>query len=165
MDNRNFYQAAVLGGAFSALTTVMPILNIINCFCCIGIAAGGAVSVLYLKKYAGISGLLVPEILRLGITAGIFGAFCVFIVHFILYQIAGNWQIEFLINMIENMEEVPPVWEDLYDMLQEARYEGFGGAAVLIPYLVLFPLFNFFGALITNQILLKKTMPERSGHE
>jgi hypothetical protein len=165
MDNRNFYQAAVLGGTFSALTTVLPILNIINCFCCIGIAAGGAASVLYLKKYAGISGLLLPEIMRLGIAAGIVGAFFVFIVHFILYQIAGNWQIEFLINIIENMEDVPPAWEEFYNILQEVRYEGFGGAAILIPYLILFPLFNFLGALITNQIILKKSLPGKIDNE
>ena len=156
MDNQHFYRAAILGGALSALTTVLPILNIINCFCCIGIAAGGAASVLYLKKYAGISGLQLPEILRLGMVSGIIGAFFVFIVHFIMYKIAGNWQIEFLINMIENMEDVPPVWEDFYNILQEARYDGFGGGAILIPYLILFPLFNFLGALITNQILIKK---------
>jgi hypothetical protein len=156
MDNQKFYQAAVLGGTFSALTTIIPILNIINFFCCIGIAAGGAVSVLFLKKYAGITGLVLPEIMRLGIVSGIIGAFIVFIVHFILYQLAGNWQIEFLINMIENMEDVPPVWEEIYTMLLEARGQGFGGAAVLIPYLILFPLFNFLGALITNQIIVKK---------
>lgn len=75
MDDRIFYQAVVLGGIVSALTVVVPLLNIINCLCCMGIASGGVVSVLYIHKYTHIKTFTLPEIIRIGLVAGIIGAF------------------------------------------------------------------------------------------
>jgi len=156
MDNKYFYQAAVAGGLVSAFTDAMPFLNLANCLCCLGIASGGIVALLYLKKYSGVPFFTLPEMIRLGLVTGIIGAFISFGFQYIVFQLYGNWQIEWIKNMIENMQDVPPLWENIYEQINTPEYQSFAGFSIFIRSLIIYPLFTSLGALITNQILIKK---------
>ena len=123
-----------------------------------GIAAGGAVSVLYLKSLDRQRIFVLPEIIQIGLLTGLAGAFFAFVFHYIMFSMIGNWQIEWLTNMIENMEEIPPIWEELYTQLQAPEMQGFAGISILIRSLILFPVFTFLGALLTNRVLMKREM-------
>ena len=156
MDNRTYYQAIVLGGFVSALSVVLPLLNLINCLCCMGVALGGITAVLYLHKNAHVPSFSMPEVLRIGLATGLAGAFISFFMHYIEFQIYGNWQIEWIKNMIENLDEIPPLWEDIYEDLQSPEFHQFAGVSILIRELIIFPLFTSLGAFLMNQSLIKK---------
>ncbi len=156
MDSRLLYRAAILGGAVSALTDAVPLLNIVNCLCCLGIASGGIVAVLYLRSQGINRPFTMPEIFRIGLLTGIFGAFGAFLFHYLVFQMVGNWQIQWITNMIDHMAEVPPMWEDIYEKLQSPEFQGFAGWSILIRSLIIFPVFTYGGALLTNQWLIKR---------
>ena len=158
MNNQETTYAVLLGGMVAALTDALPYLNLINCLCCLGIAAGGAVSVLYLKSLDKDRLFVLPEIVQLGLLTGLAGAFFSFAFHYIMFRMIGNWQIEWIMNMIENMENIPPIWEEMYEQLRAPEMQGFAGMSILIRSLILFPVFTFLGALLTNRVLIKRGM-------
>lgn len=158
MNNQETTHAVLLGGMVAALSDAVPYLNLINCLCCIGIAAGGAVSILYLKSLDRERIFVLPEIIQIGLLTGLAGAFFSFAFHYVMFRMIGNWQIEWLTNMIENMDEIPPIWEDLYTQLQAPEMQGFAGMSILIRSLILFPVFTFLGALLMNRVLIKRGM-------
>jgi hypothetical protein len=161
MDNPLLYRSALLGGVTAALFDAIPFLNFINCLCCLGIAIGGVVAVFYYRLYSDDSNesLPMPVIVQLGLMSGIIGALFSFTFQYIVFLMVGNWQIEMLKNLMDNMEEIPAIWEDLYDQLQNVEdFQNFAGFAILIRSLIIFPIFTFVGALITNKVLDKKAM-------
>ncbi len=157
MDSLKFKQAVVLGGITAALTDAVPYLNLINCLCCLGLAAGGVVAVLYLYSSDPEKHIYtLPELIQIGLWTGIAGALFAFVFHYIMFQILGNWQVEWISNMIENMEDIPPMWEEIYQELQSPEMQGFAGMAILVRSLILFPIFTFLGSLFTNRVLERK---------
>ncbi|HID39083.1 MAG TPA: hypothetical protein EYP36_06175 [Calditrichaeota bacterium] len=160
-DNTLYYQAVILGGVVSALTDALPLLNLINCFCCLGIAAGGAIAVLYYQRYQPPEAPLLstPMAVQMGLMTGIIGALAAFVFHYIMYQIMGNWQVEWILNSIENLDDIPALWEGIYEELQKEKYQVFAGWAILIRSLILFPIFTLSGALITLRILQNRRRP------
>ncbi len=157
MDSNKLKQAAVLGGITAALTDAIPYLNLINCLCCLGLAAGGVVAVLFMYSSDDEKHIYsLPELIQIGLWTGIAGALFAFVFHYIMFQILGNWQVQWISNMIENMEDVPPMWEEIYQELQSPEMQGFAGMAVLVRSLILFPIFTFLGALFTNRALERK---------
>ena len=156
IDNQQMIQAAILGGIVAALTDALPFLNLINCLCCLGIAAGGVVAVLYLRSMNPGKIFIMPEIIQIGLFSGLAGAFISFGFHYIIFQMIGNWQVEWISNMIEEMDEIPAVWEDLYTQLKSPEMQYFAGFSILIRSLIIFPVFTFLGALFTNRVLTKQ---------
>ncbi len=156
IDNQQMIQAAVLGGSVAALTDALPFLNIINCLCCMGIAAGGAAAVFYLKSLNPGKIFITPEIIQIGLYSGLAGAFIDFAFQYIVFQMIGNWQVEWISNMIEQMDDIPTIWEDLYSQLKSPEMQAFAGFSLLIRSLIIFPIFTFLGALFTNRILTKQ---------
>ena len=146
-----------MGGFVSALTMVVPLLNLVNCLCCLGVASGGVVAVLYLHKYGPFDSFSLPQVIQIGLVTGLAGAFLSFFMQYLVFQFYGNWQIEWIKNMIENLDEIPPMWESIYEELQSPEFQGFAGASILIRDLIIFPVFTFLGALLTNRSLEKKT--------
>ena len=65
----------------------------------------------------------------------------------------GNWDIEFLKNMMERLEEFPPFWDELYDELESGKYDGFAGPIILVQSLIVFPIFTFIGVVLGNKFL------------
>lgn len=145
-EDNLFYQAAIAGGVVTALTDAIPYLNLINCLCCLGIALGGVVAVYFFKTRLPQKVFTNAELFRLGLLTGMAGAFIAFMVHFAMFQLIGNWQVEWLRTILEGMDELPPVWDEVYEELQSPAMQGFGGLAILIRSLILFPIFTIGGA-------------------
>ena len=160
LDNQQMIKAAILGGSVAAATDAFPFLNLINCLCCMGIALGGVVAILYLKSLHPGKIFILPELIQIGLYSGIAGAFISFGFHYIVFQMIGNWQVEWIRNMIEQMDEIPTVWEDLYDQLKAPEMQFFAGFSILIRSLIMFPVFTFLGALLTNRIFTKRRQNE-----
>jgi len=155
MDNRLLYQSASIGGLVSALMDTIPYLNLINCFCCIGIALGGVVSLFYYrsKSPSEPEEFTMPGLVHIGLLTGLIGAVVSFILHYFVYTIIGNWEIEVIKNLMENLDELPAMWDQLYADMEDGKYDGFAGPMILVRSLILFPIFTFIGTLIGNKFV------------
>ena len=65
---------ALIGGALIGIISAIPIISLINCFCCAGVVIGGIVAVhLYNKNLGGLE-LTSSEGVVIGLMAGASGA-------------------------------------------------------------------------------------------
>lgn len=156
MDNQKLIHAAVIGGLVAALSDALPYISFVNILCCLGIASGGIVALLYLKRLEPDKIFMLPELIQIGLITGLVGAFLSFVLNLIVFNAIGNWQVEWLLEMMENMDELPLVWEELYEQLQLPENQGFGGMLILVRNLILFPVFTLAGTIITNRVISKK---------
>ena len=154
MDNRIFYQSAIIGGLVSAMFDSLPYIKLINALCCIGIILGGIVSFAWYRYHLPEVGKFTAgTLVHLSLVTGLIGAGLSFVLHLIFYQMVGNWEVGFIVNMMDNLEEIPPLWDDIYTDLTTGKYDGFAGPVILVQSLILFPIFNFIGVLIGNRFL------------
>lgn len=156
LDNQNIIISGIVGGAVAAILNSVPVLNFINCFCCIGIILGGAISVFYYDRNFGDGQFLNPAVaITLGIASGIIGAFFSLLIEWMIYANFGRWELEFLQKFIENIDEIPEYLEELIFELEQDWNYGFLWGAVLLQNLILMPIFCLVGALISRVILNK----------
>lgn len=154
MDNQKIITAGFIGGIVAGSLNSIPFLNFINCFCCIGIILGGVVALLYHDRSDANREYINPAIaVTLGITSGLFGAFISLFIDYMIYINYGNWELEFMQQLIENMDEVPQVLDELLYELEKELQSGFLWGSILLRNLLLMPVFCLIGSLITRVIL------------
>jgi hypothetical protein len=156
MDNQRIITAGFVGGLVAAAMNSIPILNFINCFCCAGIMLGGAVALVYYDRSFTLREYINPATaLTVGITTGLFGAFISLGIDYIIYLNFGHWQIEFMYDLLEGMEEVPLALEEMVYELEQELEGGFIWGSILFRNLLLMPLFCLIGALIIRVFINK----------
>ena len=156
MDNQRIISAGFVGGLVAGALNSIPILNFINCFCCAGIMLGGAVALVYYDRSSSIREYINPATtITVGITTGLFGAFISLGIDYIIYLNFGHWEIEFMYDLLEAMEEVPSAIEDMVYELEQELQEGFIWGSILFRNLLLMPVFCLIGALIIRVFINK----------
>ena len=156
MDNQRIISAGFVGGLVTAIFNSIPILNFINCLCCAGIMLGGAVALIYFDRSYTIREYIPPATaVTLGITAGLFGAFMSLGIDYIIYINFGHWEIEFLYDILDGMEEVPPALEEMLYELEQELQAGFIWVSILLRNLILMPIFCLIGSVITRVYINK----------
>jgi len=163
MDNQKLYSAAIVGGFVSAMMFSIPFLNLVNCFCCIGIMTGGAIGLLYYYQSFENKEYISPaNAITIGLAVGISGAFISVFITWLVYLIFGNWEVEFLQNMSNTMAEIPEMTEMFEETLSELEQQSARGMRVgillmeLIRNLIILPIFATAGSLITRVFINKK---------
>ena len=160
-ENERIIKAAMVGGVTAALFYSIPFLNFINCFCCVGIMAGGMFALYYYDKSLGMKEYLSTAIaVTIGIASGLLGAFISLMIEWFIYLRFGHWELEFLRNIINNMEEVPAYIEEMVGQIESELQMGFYWGAILFRNLLLMPIFCLFGSLIIRVFLNKNRIHE-----
>ena len=151
MDNQRIISAGFVGGLVAGALNSIPILNFINCFCCAGIMLGGAVALIYYDRSFAIREYLPPATaVTIGITAGLFGAFISLGIDYIIYINFGHWEIEFLYDLLDEMDEVPSALGEMLGELEQELQAGFIWGSILFRNLILIPIFCLIGAVLTR---------------
>lgn len=154
MDNQRIITAGLVGGLVAGALNSIPILNFINCLCCVGIMLGGAVALIYHdRSYDEVAYISPAVAVTLGIASGLFGAFISLGLDWFIYLNLGNWELDFLQNLLESMDEIPPELNEMMFELEEELSRGFIWAATLFRNLLLMPVFCLIGSLITRVLL------------
>ena len=163
MTNENIIKSALTGGLVAAISFSIPYLNFINCFCCIGVMAGGLAGLyhyrLLLKEPRFINK---AEAVTIGIASGIFAAFIAVFVDWLLFVFWGNWELEMLRASMAELENLPELYESLDEMIYEVEtiaLEGFTASRLfseLIRNMIILPVFCLIGSLITRNFFNKK---------
>ncbi len=159
MDNQKIFSAAVVGGLVSAVMFTVPFLNMINCFCCVGVMLGGAVALLYYDRSFEFNEYISPAIaITVGLAGGIAGAFISLLIKLLIYSMFGDWELDFLKQLINEMDEIPEMFDEMLYELEQETNKGmhFGRILVeLIRNLIILPVFSMSGALIARIFINK----------
>ena len=148
--------AGIIGGVVAGALNSIPILNFINCFCCLGIMLGGAVALVYYDHSFLKRDYINPALaVTLGIASGLIGAFVSLFFDYLIYINYGHWELEFMQNLMDNMDEVPIMLDELFNELEDELRYGFIWGSILLRNLLLMPVFCLIGALITRVFLNK----------
>ena len=161
-ENQRIITAAVVGGSLAAFFYSIPFINFINCFCCIGIMTGGMFALYFYDKSLGMKEYLTTAIaVTIGIASGLFGSFISLLIEWIIYLEFGHWELEFLQNIIDNMEEVPTYIENMVGQIENELQMRFYWGAILFRNLLLMPIFCLFGSLAIRVFLNKNRIYEK----
>jgi len=156
MDNQRIMAAGFVGGLVAAALNSIPILNFINCFCCAGIMLGGAVALIYYDRSFTVREYINPATaVTVGITAGLFGAFISLGIDYVIYINFGHWELDFMYDILDAIEEVPPAIEEMLYELEQDLQAGFIWGSLLFRNLILMPLFCLIGAVIIRVFINK----------
>ena len=156
MDNRIIINSGFAGGLVAALLNATPFLNLINCFCCIGIIFGGAVGMFYYDRMGGHKEFIsTATAVTVGLVSGIMGAFISLLLEWIIYHTFGDWQLEIARNIVDNMDEVPEYIDEMMTELERTVGYGFMWASVFFRNVVVLPIFCLTGSLLMRIILMR----------
>ena len=156
MDNQRIMAAGFVGGLVAAALNSIPILNFINCFCCAGIMLGGAVALIYYDRSFTVREYINPATaVTVGIAAGLFGAFISLGIDYVIYLNFGHWELDFMYDILDAIEEVPPVIEEMLYELEQDLQAGFIWGSLLFRNLILMPIFCLIGAVIIRVFINK----------
>ncbi len=162
MENQRIINAAIIGGLTAALLSTTPIVNLINCLCCVGIIFGGAMGLFYYARSGPEPELLTPPTaVTVGIVTGLFGAFFAVGLEWIYFELFGPWQIEFAREILEKMDDVPVYLEDMLYDIEAQVATGFNWGAVLLENLIVLPVFCLVGSMIARVFINKKGTEQR----
>jgi hypothetical protein len=133
---------ALIGGAFIAVFSHMPVLNLGNCVCCMWVVAGGAIAArLYKRSLPAGGDMTSSDGAVSGFLAGAFGALFGAFLRYFLAVVGLDFSSQLLNDVLNNLEDVPRELQDSLEMLRAS-----GGFS---PLLVLLGL---IGSLIVNSV-------------
>jgi hypothetical protein len=115
-------QPALLGGLFIGVLSALPIVQLCNC-CCLWIVGGGVLAA-YLQQQNQPAPLTVTSGARVGLIAGLVGAFVWFLISQALDPVMAPIQQRLVDELLRNASDIPP---DVRAWLESARAEGSGG--------------------------------------
>jgi hypothetical protein len=150
---------ALYGGLIMGAISGLPVISIINCFCCAGILLGGFLSVMFYKNELTptMPPLSNSDCLQLGAIAGVFGAITGTILHVITLLAVGDMTSGLLMNIFENLKMPPEVMDQMKERMAESSQ--LAGLSTLISFgtsLLIDPLFGLLGGLIGYNVYKSK---------
>lgn len=166
MNPPNRIQPIIYGTTAMTLISIIPVLNIINVFCCAGIIAGGFVGVYTYWKQLSTSGitLTTKDGGMIGILCGILSA--VFVTGFgLLLSLFSdtNPMMEVMKTFDELGLQTPPEMVQYIEKFSNEFNEyGFSPTISVISFIsniILYPLFGSVGAILGVTLLNRKNIP------
>jgi len=115
-------QPALLGGLFIGVLSALPIVQLCNC-CCLWIVGGGVLAA-YLQQQNQPAPLNVTGGARVGLIAGIVGAFVWLLISQALDAVMAPLQQRLADELLRSASDIPP---NVRAWLESARAEGSGG--------------------------------------
>lgn len=166
MQNRpQKFLPALYGGIAIATISNVPGLNLLNCFCCAGVIAGGLVAVYFYNREltADMPPLTAGDGVLVGGLAGIIAAFLSLILYLGIYVLFGDITQRILYEVFRSIMESTDLPEELADAIDEAMQvaleQGLTPFVLFIRLgwdLFIFTIFGVVGGLIGYTIFKQK---------
>jgi len=152
MNGRSFILSALIAGVAIGIFANLPLFNIINCFLCIFVWAGGVLAVfLYRAFQKGGPGLTTGQGAGLGAVSGLIGAFVGIFVNAITNAISAP-MLESFIRMLNIQGELPLRSGDLGAIVASTFF-------FFVFDVISYPIFGALAGLITASLTTKKEVP------
>lgn len=158
----------LIGGAAMTATTVVPVLNMINCICCAGIMGGAVLATFMFKKnFPDDMPFTVGDGAVIGVLSGLVGAVLnALITVLMLGASSAGMSVEFdqkfdeIIRQLEAQGQDPHVVSQIRDFFVQVA-----DSALLLFFLILaasifiFAVFGVLGGLIGGSIFRTRVIP------
>lgn len=143
---------ALIGGALIGIISAIPIISLINCFCCAGVIIGGILAVHLYNKNLGRLELTSSDGVVIGLMAGASGA----LISTILTSMITGGVKRQIDQILEYSTKIPPEIQDALIRIQEMGGNLFFVIVGLVFSLIIFSIFGIIGGVIGVSILKKK---------
>ena len=151
-------QPALLGGLFIGVLSALPVVNVANC-CCLWIIGGGAIAA-YLEQQADPTPLTVGRAARVGLMAGVVGAFVWVIATLALDVLVAPLQQRMVAAMVQNAGDLPPDVRAIFDGLANGAAAPLRVAAGFLFHLVAGVIFSTLGGVLGSAFLGQPALGE-----
>ena len=111
---------ALLGGLFIGVLSALPIVGLGNCCCCLWVVGGGALAAYLYQQQNQAVPITVVQGARVGLFAGVVGAFVWLAVHSALAPL----EMRFLEEAVRTARDLPPELEGWLESVQSAGPTG-----------------------------------------
>ena len=152
--------SALYGGLIMGAISGLPVLNIVNCFCCAGVLLGGFLSVMFYKNELSTTmpPLTSSDGMQLGALAGLFGALFGSILHILTLVAIGDVTSGMVLNILKNMNLPPEAMDAIEQSIAQAgALTAFVIVKQILISLIIDPLFGLLGGLIGFNVFKPKT--------
>jgi len=158
MDTERMLKPALIGGVLLGILSSLPLLSILNCFCCAWIIGGGLLAAyLYVKDSPAPvsmgSGVLV------GLFAGIIGAIVSALFSIPLNFLIHGGGTDFAEQIRQAMERIPDVPPEIADAFKAPSFQRAAFLLYMLFTLVICCLFAMLGGVI-GVALFEKRKPD-----
>jgi len=153
----------VLSAMIMTLISSVPVLNLLNVFCCSGIILGGFIGIYsYSRQLANTNTpLMQKDAIMIGLLSGIIAAIVQTGIGLAISLFSKTNPMAEAMEMLSGMgKDIPPEVMQIFDKFSN-EYTQYGYSPTLtifslVIHLVLFPLFGILGSFIGFSILKKK---------
>jgi len=154
--------------AVMVFTSIIPVLNFINLFCCAGIILGGAAGTYYYARQLGKTGLVVQnkDGIMIGLLSGIISAILYVILSTLILMLSKQNPVELLYKIVDEYGiAIPPESEKLLrDVHEEYASQGFSFMMIgieLFVRIISHTIFGPIGGLIAASVFNKRRIKNR----
>lgn len=167
MNKKPSYVVPVLvGGVFLGVSSALPVINFLNCGCCMLVVGGGLLaSYIYLREYPqGLPPVTYGDGALLGLLSGFVGSVAYMLVNIPVTLVGLHLGLGAL-DMEEIREalsdpNIPPVLHDILEMVLAG--EGLSLFAMAMTFLLALPIFSIFalvGGVLGVALFQKRGAP------
>lgn len=166
-NSPNKLTPVILSASIMVILSSVPLLNLVNTFCCMGIILGGFIGVTYYSKQLISNNLLLTQkdSILIGLLSGIISAVINTGVTLVISMFSKSNPIAEAMDMMSQMgKEMPPEAMQIMEKLsQEFTKFGFSPTLIIVTFImniILYPLFGMLGSFIAYQIYKKKNLQQ-----
>ncbi|MBS1494541.1 MAG: hypothetical protein JST55_13585 [Bacteroidetes bacterium] len=166
-NSPNKLTPVILSASIMVILSSVPLLNLVNTFCCMGIILGGFIGVTYYSRQLISNNLLLTQkdSILIGLLSGIISAVINTGVTLVISLFSKTNPIAEIMDMMSQMgKEMPPEAMQIMEKLsQEFTKFGFSPTLIIITFvmnIILYPLFGMLGSFIAYQIYKKKNLQQ-----
>ena len=161
MNRASYAQPALIGGLVMGVLSVLPIINLGNCFCCMWVIGGGVVAAYVLQQNQS-APITAGDGALVGLLAGVIGAVVQTLADIPISFLVGPFQKKMVEQILERAGDIPPAFRDLLE-----NY-GRGGSLVFVILariasmmflMCVGAVFSTLGGLLGTAIFKKQTPP------
>ena len=165
MNTPNKLTPVIISAAIMVALSTIPVLNLINTFCCMGIILGGFIGVNYYARQVISNNLILSQkdSLLIGVLSGIIAAIINTGATLAISLFSKTNPMAEMMDMMSQVgKDVPPAAMEILDKLsQEFTKYGYSPTLTIITLvmnIILYPLFGMLGSFIAYQIYKKKNL-------
>ncbi|MEW5805962.1 MAG: hypothetical protein AB1756_01180 [Acidobacteriota bacterium] len=156
MEKPDLLKPALISGIIFGVTSAIPIISILNCFCCSLIFASGILAAFLLIRESAVpvtygSGAMV------GLLSGIFGAFSMTIVNTLVEITFGTYFKQLALSLIQDfLTQLPPDIMGRIEAELQREFTIFNMIFALFIALIMFGIFSTLGGILGVALFGKK---------
>ena len=160
------YMPALYGGIIMGVLSGTPILSFVNVLCCAGILLGGFIAVYFYKKQltSEMDPLTNSDALKLGASAGLWGAILSIILGGLFFLLFGNITGEMVLRMLESSGALANMAPEARDQMENSMAQGGLSLGNIIGSFIICPLFGLLGGLIGYAVFRKREGKNKPGN-